>query len=388
MSCMDSRLKSATQDQAEMFAGLAPLREILDACVQVIVVLNEERRIVFFNRALLTITGVEEERALIGKRWGEAIQCAWAVESAGCGKSEACRTCGAQRVIHDALGGSYGQLEGRFIRTVDGASQWLDLSISISPVIVNQERFLICSVRDISDEKRKAVLERIFFHDVMNSACAVELLSDKLRPMVNGEAAVFMAQIRACALQLIDEIESQQQLMSAEKDELAVRPVACSTLELMKRVVERHSLQATGSGRNLEISADSEDVAIYADDTILVRVLSNMVKNALEASERDETVRIGCRKSGTDVEFWTNNPREMSATVQLQVFQRSFSTKGAGRGLGTYSMRLLSERYLRGAITFRSSGAEGTTFTGRYPITWSPETSVSRNPGGKAVSPE
>jgi signal transduction histidine kinase len=49
------------------------------------------------------------------------------------------------------------------------------------------------------------------------------------------------------------------------------------------------------------------------------------------------------------------------------MFQRSFSTKGAGRGLGSYSVKLLSERYLNGKVSFTSSEDEGTTFIARYP---------------------
>jgi len=44
------------------------------------------------------------------------------------------------------------------------------------------------------------------------------------------------------------------------------------------------------------------------------------------------------------------------------VFQRSFSTKGKGRGLGTYSIKLLTERYLKGTASFTSTETDGTTF--------------------------
>lgn len=47
----------------------------------------------------------------------------------------------------------------------------------------------------------------------------------------------------------------------------------------------------------------------------------------------------------------------------MQIFQRSFSTKGKGRGIGTYSVRLLSENYLKGNISFVSNEYEGTIFT-------------------------
>jgi sensor histidine kinase regulating citrate/malate metabolism len=48
--------------------------------------------------------------------------------------------------------------------------------------------------------------------------------------------------------------------------------------------------------------------------------------------------------------------------VQLQIFQRSFSTKGEGRGIGTYSMKLLGEKYLKGKVRFESLDKNGTTF--------------------------
>ena len=58
----------------------------------------------------------------------------------------------------------------------------------------------------------------------------------------------------------------------------------------------------------------------------------------------------------------------MSAKVKAQVFQRSFSTKGEGHGLGTYSIKLLTERYLKGTTGFTSSAENGTEFFVRIPL--------------------
>ena len=71
---------------------------------------------------------------------------------------------------------------------------------------------------------------------------------------------------------------------------------------------------------------------------------------------------------GDEVEFWVHNQGHMPRKVQLQVFQRSFSTKGAGRGIGTYSVKLLTERYLGGRVTFTSEPQAGTTFRIRLPV--------------------
>jgi sensor histidine kinase regulating citrate/malate metabolism len=92
-----------------------------------------------------------------------------------------------------------------------------------------------------------------------------------------------------------------------------------------------------------------------------------MIKNALEACQPGQTVTVGCQQDGADVLFWVHNPTVMPLNVQLQMFQRSFSTKGQGRGLGTYSMKLLSERYLKGRVAFTSREGEGTRFTVVYP---------------------
>ena len=74
-----------------------------------------------------------------------------------------------------------------------------------------------------------------------------------------------------------------------------------------------------------------------------------MLKNALEATSPSGTVTLACIETNDAVTFLVSNPEVMPQEVQLQIFQRSFSTKGeAGRGIGTYSMKLFGERYLGG----------------------------------------
>jgi signal transduction histidine kinase len=95
-----------------------------------------------------------------------------------------------------------------------------------------------------------------------------------------------------------------------------------------------------------------------------------MVKNALEACSPGETVTVGCHKVYDYVRFWVHNRKHIPQKIQLQIFQRSFSTKGSGRGLGTYSMKLLSENFLQGRVSFESTAKDGTIFMGMYPIDW------------------
>ncbi len=87
---------------------------------------------------------------------------------------------------------------------------------------------------------------------------------------------------------------------------------------------------------------DAWDGTITTDRKLVLRVLRNMLKNALEATPPGGVVTLRCVEMGKHVVFTVHNSGVMSPEVQLQVFQRSFSTKGhPGRGIGTYSVKLL-----------------------------------------------
>ena len=103
-------------------------------------------------------------------------------------------------------------------------------------------------------------------------------------------------------------------------------------------IYRRHEV---AEGRYLQLEPDAADLLMDSDRTLLGRVLGNMIKNALEASRPGEAVTVGCRQVDDRVEFRVHNPAVIPTPVRLQIFQRSFSTRGLSRGLGTYSMRLL-----------------------------------------------
>jgi signal transduction histidine kinase len=123
-----------------------------------------------------------------------------------------------------------------------------------------------------------------------------------------------------------------------------------------------------GAGKTVVIDAACDDVAFMSDPTLLGRVIGNLVKNALEATGEGGTVILDCFHTGSRVEFSVHNNGLIPHDAQLQIFQRSFTTKGAGRGLGTFGARMLTERYLNGDIAFESNEDDGTTFTVSYPF--------------------
>jgi signal transduction histidine kinase len=165
----------------------------------------------------------------------------------------------------------------------------------------------------------------------------------------------------------VDEIIGQRDLLSAETNEL--KPVYCaeSSHNLLLQLMSLYATAPTAQGQQITLQSTCEDVQIVTDIRLVHRVLGNMVKNALEAGHPGDAVTLGCRDEGDGVRFFVRNGSVIPKNVQDNIFRRRFSTKGESRGLGTYSMLLLTERYLRGSVGFTSAETEGTTFFLRLP---------------------
>jgi hypothetical protein len=169
---------------------------------------------------------------------------------------------------------------------------------------------------------------------------------------------------------LAEEIQAQRDLTLAESGELATYPQSVRPAVFLRQLCEAHAVQDLASGRTVDL-ADPWGGKLTTDVRLLGRVLGNMLRNALEATDLGGVVTVRCRNRGGRVAFEVHNEAVMPKNVQMQVFQRSFSTKAAtGRGIGTHSMKLLGERYLHGTVGFTSRAPEGTTFWLDLPEQW------------------
>jgi signal transduction histidine kinase len=357
--------------QAELFTQDTTLRELLDCVPTLLAILNEQRQIVFSNRALLKFLAAADESAGRGLRPGELFNCTNAhLMPGGCGTAEACRNCGAVNAILSGLRERDDVQDYRLTREIDGHHYSLDLRIHTRPFLHCGERFVVFTIEDISHQKRRSALEHIFFHDILNLAGSVKGFSQLLceYPQGNETHTEMLQLIDSAATQIVEEINAQRILLAAENGELKLNLSTLNARAMVEQSAEIYRRHPVSDNRILSVQSGCEDLWFVSDAALVGRVLGNMLKNALEASRAGETVSIGCRGQQDEVCFWVHNPGTIPQATQLQIFQRSFSTKGAGRGLGTYSMRLLTEEYLDGNLSFSSTAAEGTTFFARYPL--------------------
>lgn len=375
------------QRQHDKLTALPFVRAILDAAPNMTVVLNAHRQIVFANRPFAEFIGAKSPAGLMGKgrgdalsdggyvlgqRPGEAVGCIRAtLNEHGCGTTVFCQTCGAANAIMNSQRmNSPDVQECRMITGEEGVNETaLDLRVWAIPIDVHGEAFTMFSVLDISAEKRRATLERIFFHDVLNTAGGVKGLADLMVLGEVPEAGIkqMAGMLSDCADQLVGEISAQRMLSAAESGDLQVSAHETHVLDLLTSVLHQFHSEGLVTGESIVLDASAQPLTLVTDAVLLRRVLVNLVKNAIEADGPDGTVTLGAHADGDAVCLTVHNASVMPMDVQRQLFMRSFTTKGTGRGLGTYSIRLISERYLRGRVSVVSNDDEGTRFTVRIP---------------------
>ncbi len=343
--------------------------ELLDALPIGVMFLNRHRQIVYANLPLAQTAQVVEVQALYGMRPGEGLQCIHAFErNGGCGTTRFCRACGAVRAIQTALLGKQAIEECRILRNQNGRVEALDLRVWTTPIKHEQEPFIMLALMDICHEKRRQALECVFFHDIINTASILQLAAAMVSTVDTDELLNTANVVQSTTARLIREINAHKDLVDAENGELVIEPVPLQSGVFLRQMVETYTSHPVAQGRLLCIAPETQDVKFFSDPALMGRVVGNMIKNALEACQPGQTVTVGCKAGEKEIEFWVHNPGFMAENVQLEIFHRSFSTKGRGRGLGAYSMRLLSERYLQGQVSFTSCPESGTTFVGRYPL--------------------
>lgn len=363
------RAPKAEVDETARRLATSSLPLLFDDYPIVTFLLNRERQIVYANAAALGLVSKASQKGLIGLRVGEVLSCIHAEDAeGGCGTGPLCRFCGAARSIASSLAGETYANECVIVRKEGPWEDHLDILAWTKPIRFEGLDLIILSARDISARQDQLVLQRIFDHDIGNTVNGIQAILHFMKTGPDDPNGKYIELLRSASGQMIEELESHRLLVHADLGELAleIRPVRGG--QVLGEILALFRYNLYNKGLALALDADSADPLIETDPTILRRVIANMVKNALEAGLPGETIGVACRGNGARVLFVVRNRAVMTEVEKQRVFTRSFTTKGPGRGLGTYSMRLLGERYLGGQVSFSSIEGEGTVFSLDLPL--------------------
>jgi hypothetical protein len=349
--------------QAVQFQADPLLLTVLNGVFGYTFILNAQRQIVFASQNVSHLLPDNAAKDVIGLRVGEALQCIHAHKcESGCGTSPCCRHCGAVNVFLKALEGCANTAECRITRNVEDAEECLDLLIQTTPFEKDGRTFLLVAAQDISHEKRRHALERLFFHDILNLADGSLGLIETIRENAGARQQSDLNLLHSVIGDICEEIRSQRDLNDAEQECLNVSPGLVDSNDILDRLFNVFHGLRISHDKQITVDPAGENIRFITDPVLLNRVLGNLVKNALEACQPGQTVGITCAAVQNSVRFSVHNPGCIPANLQHQIFHRSFTTKGKGHGLGLYSVRLICARYLKGDVGFHSTTEEGTVF--------------------------
>lgn len=366
----DQETLTATVD----FAGKNPvISGLLSSVGGLLAVLDEHRQIIALNDEFLQMLGIDNPAGVLGLRPGEALCCIHAQEEpGGCGTSQFCSTCGAAIALVSSL--KHYKPEERICALSalrDGKAVDVALLIRSRPIRMEQQRFLLLFVQDITRQQQRAALERTFFHDI-NSMLG--LLAGAAELMAQDERSELADTVRRTSMRLSKEVAVHRYLMNqtaASQPTLTLNEVAAG--EILEELRSFFASYAAAYQKEIKFPEHAPAAIIRTDISLLLRVLCNMITNALEASCADAApdagVKVWIEQEAGQLVFRIWNAQAIAADTARRVFQLHFSTKAeAGRGIGTYSMKLIGEKLLGGTVSFTSSKKEGTMFCFALPL--------------------
>ncbi|MCG8616532.1 MAG: PAS domain-containing sensor histidine kinase [Desulfobacterales bacterium] len=346
------------------------MNALLETSEGILVVLNDDRQIVALNHAFLDSLGVRDAHEVLGLRLGESLSCIHAFsDPSGCGTTEHCVSCGAAIAMMSAINNDKETEQVcALVSDKNGIISDICLQVKAKPIHVDGNRWILFFAHDVTQQQFWLNMDRVFFHDINNTLTAlygnVQLLE------MDHPGNFDVASIRQTVERLVSEVEIQKDL-SHHRD---AAYKAVKTAVPLSRIKEDLDAVISGhkssDGKTIISAWPEQDAVLETDPLLISRILGNMVINALEATEAGGSVRISAGLTPDQSAVFTVwNQAYIPAHIQKRIFQRYFSSKeDQGRGLGTYSMKLFGESYLKGKVTFTSTKEDGTLFVFNLPL--------------------
>ncbi|MFH1915038.1 MAG: PAS domain-containing sensor histidine kinase [Pseudomonadota bacterium] len=234
----------------------------------------------------------------------------------------------------------------------------------------------VCVGIDVTRRKElsrvKEDMTRIVRHDLKSPLSGIIGIPRIIRQAENitPRQAEMLKAVEDAGTMMLALINQSQELYKLETGTYEFRFEEFDLTAMLREVVTNTQLgrdrpvpvTITVEGRPAE---EAGPVRLCAERPLIYSMFSNLIKNAVEASEgRPVTVDI---QTGEECRISIANAGAVTVSMQTRFFEK-YATEGkrGGTGLGTYSARLVAERH-GGSIAMCSSPESGTTVTVRLP---------------------
>ncbi|MBP1838510.1 ATP-binding protein [Formosa algae] len=249
-----------------------------------------------------------------------------------------------------------------------------DASVEIS-TLVRSYNSMIDQLEDSAHKLAKSEREQAWremakqvAHEIKNPLTPMRLSVQNFQRKFSPDDPEIHHKVEEYSETLIQQIDTMSSIASAFSNFANMPAQQNETINVVNTV--RLSLDIFNKDY-IVFLAEREEVITTFDKTQLIRIVTNLVKNAIQAipenripkivvhvSLQDEVVKITVSDNGIGIE-------EKNET---KVFEPKFTTKSSGTGLGLAMVKNIVESY-NGNITFMTQLDKGTTFIVTFPKT-------------------
>ncbi|MCB1173861.1 MAG: PAS domain S-box protein [Leptospiraceae bacterium] len=216
----------------------------------------------------------------------------------------------------------------------------------------------------------KSRIENLMKHDLKTPLNAVINLPDLILEGANldDDQKEYLQIIQKSGETMLDQISRSLDLYKIESGQYALHKEPVSITEIVEEI--EMSLTAATVEQSIVIEKQLNVAAssITTDRILLYRLLSNIIKNAVEAAPARSQVTIQAEQSAAGLQIHFHNVGVIPVEIRPLLFNTiAPSQKQGGTGLGTYSARLIADA-LGFQISFVSTAESGTCVTISIPI--------------------
>lgn len=217
------------------------------------------------------------------------------------------------------------------------------LSLRVSGIKIKNEELRIIALNDINRELDEREIDswirltRVLTHEIMNSLTPVTSLSETLLALPgaeNEEMKQGLETIHTTGKGLINFVMSYRKLTRLPSPE----PSLFYVRTFLERMINLAQHQHQHPNITLSILEAQNDLILFADENLIAQVVTNLLKNAIQAIGNAPdgliTLKAYCdEQESIHIEIANNGPAIPADTAE-QIFVPFFTTKEEGSGIG------------------------------------------------------
>ncbi|MDM8536043.1 hybrid sensor histidine kinase/response regulator, partial [Desulfobacterales bacterium HSG17] len=242
--------------------------------------------------------------------------------------------------------------------------------------------------KKILEEQNRVVLEssslredveHIMRHDLKAPLNAVIVMPEIIMENENLSEEIIdqLKSIEDAGLRMLGMINLSLDIIKMERGVYELQAVDVNIIKLVRKIIDEnnYTVERKKLSWDIEVSKNSEynsdindeNFSVLGENLLCYSMLSNLIKNAVEASPKEETITIRLYHEKKMGVVLIRNKGEVPKDIQNNFFDKYVTSgKASGTGLGTYSARLIAETQ-GGSIYLDVSEQEYTSVTIRIP---------------------